>query len=211
MEAALLGAARDCARHVRFLGFGHALFEQALEPYLGMIAKTVFLQSRRARRIRRSTADRRRALVTHFKDRSRFASPKAMAPMPVLGIPGWHPARPTRLLRRPRPLPVHPTPRRGLMKTNFTKSVLAAALFATALSAAAQEAEPPVAVITDGLPDHVRVRVEEKAQQGHTALRRYIYSTRHIHNLRIEMIVKPDDGTTTVAKVSRGAGEGRGA
>jgi len=33
-----------------------------------------------------------RALVTYFKDRSRFASPKAMAPMPVLGVPGWHPS-----------------------------------------------------------------------------------------------------------------------
>jgi hypothetical protein len=89
------------------------------------------------------------------------------------------------------------------MKTNFTKSVLVAVLFATALSAAAQEAEPPITVITEGLPDHVRARVEEKAQQGHTALRRYLQSTRHIHNLRMEVIVKPDDGAATVAKVSK--------
>ena len=30
-------------------------------------------------------------LAAHFANRVRFASPKAMAPMPVLGVPGWHP------------------------------------------------------------------------------------------------------------------------
>jgi len=26
----------------------------------------------------------------HFASRARFASPRSMAPMPVLGVPGWH-------------------------------------------------------------------------------------------------------------------------
>jgi hypothetical protein len=30
-------------------------------------------------------------LASHFADRARFRSPKMMAPMPVLGVPGWHP------------------------------------------------------------------------------------------------------------------------
>ena len=88
------------------------------------------------------------------------------------------------------------------MNTNFTRTILAAALIAVASSAAAQEGEKPVSVKTDGLPDHVRVRIEEKAQQGPTALIRYVNSTRHIHNLRVEMIVRPDDGTP-LAKVSK--------
>jgi hypothetical protein len=79
--------------NARFLAFGHACLEQALEPYLGMVAKTVFvpvdelffmlpLESQVA------CAD---ALVaSHFSARSRFHSPKAMAPLPVLGVPGWH-------------------------------------------------------------------------------------------------------------------------
>ena len=74
----------DLACSTRFFAFGHALLEQALEPYLGMVAKTVFLPAG-------GTPDVDAALAEHFSDRARFASPKAMAPMPVLGIPGWHP------------------------------------------------------------------------------------------------------------------------
>jgi len=32
-----------------------------------------------------------RLLAAHFAQRSRFTSPKAMAPLPAFGIPGWHP------------------------------------------------------------------------------------------------------------------------
>lgn len=84
----------ELQRSLRFLGFGHALFEQALDPYLGMVAKTVFLPVD-ARvlslplegQVREADA----MLAAHFSDRARFASPKMMAPMPVLGVPGWHP------------------------------------------------------------------------------------------------------------------------
>jgi len=82
----------ELQRHVRFLAFGHALFEQALEPYRGMVAKTVLLEVEALPVDAALTAVVDRALVTYFKDRSRFASPKAMAPMPVLGVPGWHPS-----------------------------------------------------------------------------------------------------------------------
>jgi DUF3025 family protein len=78
----------------RFLAFGHACYEQALEPYLGMVAKTVFLpvdasfaQAELGEQITRADA----LLARHFTDRANFPSPKAMAPMPVLGVPGWHP------------------------------------------------------------------------------------------------------------------------
>jgi hypothetical protein len=30
-------------------------------------------------------------VAAHFANRARFQSPKMMAPMPVLGVPGWHP------------------------------------------------------------------------------------------------------------------------
>jgi hypothetical protein len=70
---------------VRFLAFGHALYEKALDPYIGMVAKTVFVTSAS------DTAAADHLLAAHFADRSRFPSPKAMAPMPVLGVPGWHP------------------------------------------------------------------------------------------------------------------------
>ena len=88
------------------------------------------------------------------------------------------------------------------MKTSLTKHLFAAATLALATSAFAQDAGKPVSVITDGLPDHLKARIQEKAQQGATALIRYVNGTRHIHNLRVEMIVKPDD-PSTVAKVSK--------
>jgi len=70
---------------VKFLAFGHALYEKGLDPHLGMVAKTIFLPEAK------SVAHADEMLAAHFSDRARFASPKAMAPMPVLGVPGWHP------------------------------------------------------------------------------------------------------------------------
>lgn len=81
----------DLERSTRFIAFGHALLEKALEPHLGMVAKTVFLPATALPpdAMLRAIVDAR--LSEHFADRARFASPRAMAPMPVLGIPGWHP------------------------------------------------------------------------------------------------------------------------
>src|SRR5450631_799892 len=79
---------------MRFFAFGHALYEQALAPYLGMVAKTVFIPAEKSILSPAGEADVAPvdALVAaHFADRARFPSPRSMAPMPVLGIPGWHP------------------------------------------------------------------------------------------------------------------------
>ena len=85
---------RELAARMRFLAFGHALCEQALAPYLGMVAKTVFIPADEGFLALGGEAlvARADALVAeHFSDRANFPSPKAMAPMPVLGVPGWHP------------------------------------------------------------------------------------------------------------------------
>lgn len=71
-------------RDMRFFAFGHALYEKALEPYLGIVAKTIFVE------YAAGTAQADALAAEHFADRARFASPKSMAPMPVLGVPGWH-------------------------------------------------------------------------------------------------------------------------
>jgi len=85
----------ELARHVAFVGFGHGMYEQSLAPFIGMVAKTVFLPVAEgfasldpAARIAGIDA----MLDAHFADPVRFSSPKLMAPMPVLGVPGWHPA-----------------------------------------------------------------------------------------------------------------------
>ena len=81
-------------RGMRFFAFGHGLYEQALSPYLGMVAKTVFVPADvplLAAAPEAQIAQVDALVAAHFADRARFPSPKAMAPMPVLGIPGWHP------------------------------------------------------------------------------------------------------------------------
>ncbi len=75
----------ELAANARFFTFGHALYEKALEPYIGIVAKTLFIPFAAGA----SSADE--LLAMHFADRANFPSPKAMAPMPVLGVPGWDP------------------------------------------------------------------------------------------------------------------------
>jgi hypothetical protein len=78
---------------MRFFAFGHALHEKALEPYIGIVAKTVFVPVDELFFMLPEEAQVTRAdalLASHFASRARFHSPKAMAPLPVLGVPGWH-------------------------------------------------------------------------------------------------------------------------
>jgi len=84
----------ELERSVRFFAFGHALYEKALDPYIGIVAKTVFVPATDF--FFMATPESQLALVdemlaAHFARRARFQSPKAMAPMPVMGVPGWHP------------------------------------------------------------------------------------------------------------------------
>jgi len=78
---------------MRFIPFGHGLHEQALAPYIGMVAKTVFVPVSDfffmlSPESQREEADR--MVAAHFENRTRFASAKVMPPLPVLGVPGWH-------------------------------------------------------------------------------------------------------------------------
>jgi hypothetical protein len=84
----------ELAARMEFIAFGHALHEKALAPFAGLTARTVFVpvddghftlaQEARVGRVDALAA-------AHFGDRAHFASPRAMPPLPVLGIPGWHP------------------------------------------------------------------------------------------------------------------------
>jgi hypothetical protein len=78
---------------VRFFAFGHACYEQALAPYIGMVAKTVFVPVADIFFLLEPESQLEEAdklVAGHFGSRARFATPKSMAPMPVLGVPGWH-------------------------------------------------------------------------------------------------------------------------
>jgi hypothetical protein len=78
----------DIARHVRFLVLGHALHEKALAPFKGITAKTLavtvdpgVLGAPLAAQL--ACADAAGAQWV--------ARPTVLAPLPILGIPGWWP------------------------------------------------------------------------------------------------------------------------
>lgn len=84
----------ELAERMRFFTFGHACYEQALAPYIGMVAKTVFVPVNELYFMLPEEAQLAQAdalVASHFAHPARFHSPRAMAPMPVLGVPGWHP------------------------------------------------------------------------------------------------------------------------
>jgi TonB family protein len=85
------------------------------------------------------------------------------------------------------------------MKTNLTKHLFGAATFVLATSAIAQEADKPVTLNTDGLPEYLKTRIEEKAQQGYGALRRYLEITGPIHNLRVSAVTASAAASITLA------------
>ena len=85
----------ELGEKARFFVFGHACYEQALAPYVGMVSKTLFVPVSDfffmlAPESQLEEIDQQ--VAGHFASRARFASPKSMAPMPVLGVPGWHPS-----------------------------------------------------------------------------------------------------------------------
>jgi hypothetical protein len=87
------------------------------------------------------------------------------------------------------------------MNTKLIKRLIAAAALAVAGSVGAQEAEKPVPIRTDGLPSHVRARLEAKAQEGSAALIQYVNRTRMMgHQVRVEDIVEPSKGTFAAQK-----------
>jgi hypothetical protein len=78
----------------RVFAFGHSLHEKALAPHLGIVAKAVFVPVEEAFLGSAPSSQLDfvdAAIERHFADRTRFANPRILPPVPVLGIPGWHP------------------------------------------------------------------------------------------------------------------------
>ena len=82
----------DVQRSMRWLVFGHAQYEKALQPFVGLTAKALtlsvapgFCAMPHADQL--AHADRLAAQM--IAQPEALASPRALAPVPVLGIPGW--------------------------------------------------------------------------------------------------------------------------
>jgi hypothetical protein len=75
--------------------FGHAMYEKAMAPYLGMTANTILLEAdsdyfSRDRFGRLAWIDEQLAAI--FERGERYRTPKDLQPFPILGMPGWDPA-----------------------------------------------------------------------------------------------------------------------
>ena len=84
------------------------------------------------------------------------------------------------------------------MNTTCSKQIFAMILTSYAGASFAAGDEQPLVVKTDGLPVHVAQKVKEKAAEGATSLRRYIYITRSMHQLDMRSVVR-EEPTTQIA------------
>jgi hypothetical protein len=82
----------DVLQHMRFLVVGHALYHKLLAPFVGVTGRAVVLvvaPGLSAAPLQKQLSDADVALAESI---GALASPRDLQPLPVLGIPGWHPA-----------------------------------------------------------------------------------------------------------------------
>lgn len=82
-------------RHWQAFIFGHALYEQALHPFIGLTAKAVVVTMpadffARPRATQYALLDQQ--LGRQLAQQTLFDHPRPLRPLPLLGIPGWWPA-----------------------------------------------------------------------------------------------------------------------
>lgn len=85
---------QEAKQRMRFLLFGHALYEKALQPFVGMTGKAVLFPVP-ARTIELPdealTKEADRLVALHVFSSDNLRSGSSISPLPVLGIPGWWP------------------------------------------------------------------------------------------------------------------------
>ena len=88
----------ELTRGLRCVTFGHAVYEKALHPYVGMTANAILLEvepdllAEPMERLLPRLDERLAALFVHG---GAYAQPQDLQPFPILGMPGWDPANAT--------------------------------------------------------------------------------------------------------------------
>ena len=80
---------------MRFVVFGHALYEKALRPYIGLTGHAVLVpvnETFLAEPFAQQLGELDAVVAARLQDGRELASPRVLAPLPVLGVPGWWPA-----------------------------------------------------------------------------------------------------------------------
>ncbi len=72
----------DVIANIRFLLVGHGLMEKSLSPFIGITAKAMLVNIG-------AEDDCEAAAVSWLQDEANLQSARNLAPLPLLGIPGW--------------------------------------------------------------------------------------------------------------------------
>lgn len=82
----------ELRQRMRFAVFGHALYEKAQKPFIGMTGKAILLgvpPAVLALNLRSLVREIDRRVALHLWDRVQFQHGRSLSPLPVLGVPGW--------------------------------------------------------------------------------------------------------------------------
>ncbi len=85
-------------QQMRWFLFGHALYEKALRPYVGMSGQGVLLTAGsefHAWKPARQVAFVDEVVARRVSDKTLFCATNELAPIPALGVPGWWPQNET--------------------------------------------------------------------------------------------------------------------
>ena len=85
----------EVLRSMRFYVFGHAIYEKALEPYKGVTAKALIVDTAPGlldAPLERQLSELDARAADYFSGAGALASTRALPPLPILGIPGWDPS-----------------------------------------------------------------------------------------------------------------------
>ena len=77
-----------------FFVFGHALYEKALWPFLGITGRGILLKTEPgllAQPPREQIAVLDSQVASYLSESGNLTAPRELAVVPVLGVPGWHP------------------------------------------------------------------------------------------------------------------------
>jgi hypothetical protein len=83
---------QEVLARMRFTVFGHGLYEKALRPFVGMTGKGILVPVHDgffARPLDEQTQELDQALAALIRSPESLASPRELAPIPLLGVPGW--------------------------------------------------------------------------------------------------------------------------
>ena len=92
----LFVARRDqICRSMRVYIFGHALYDKARAPFIGLTGKALLFKVSKLESSVNETGDLCRVdrlLAAHVLNPAKFLAPRELSPIPILGVPGWWPA-----------------------------------------------------------------------------------------------------------------------